>query len=166
MFRLRDPIIYFPFLDHIYIYIEEQKVYTYLYIYIIYILYCIYYFLYIMYMLNILYIYMYIYIYIIYIHIFGLFTSRERRHWTLFSQSALISQSCLHFFEKLKYYDLGNKDYSKKINLGCNRCGCQCSWRLGYCKASHSAQEQIHYEFYWPGCENLSNLITFKAVEA
>ena len=164
MFRLRDPIIYFPFLDHIYIYIEEQKVYTYLYIYYIYFILYILFFIYYVYAKYI--IYIYVYIYIIYIHIFGLFTSRERRHWTLFSQSALISQLCLHFFEKLKYYDLGNKDYSKKINLGCNRCGCQCSWRLGYCKVSHSAQEQIHYEFYWQGCENLSNLITFKAVEA
>ena len=160
MFHLRDPIIYFPFLDHIYIYIEEQKVYTYLYIYYIYFILYILFFIYYVYAKYII----YIYIYILYIHIFGLFTSRERRHWTLFSQSALISQLCLHFFEKLKYYDLGNKDYSKKINLGCNRCGCQCSWRLGYCKASHSAQGQIHYGFYWPGCENLSNLITFKGV--
>ena len=33
----------------------------------------------------------------------------------LTSQSALISQLYLHFFQKLKYYTLGNKDYSRKL---------------------------------------------------
>ena len=33
----------------------------------------------------------------------------------LFSQSALFPQLYLHFFQKLKYYTLGNKDYSKKL---------------------------------------------------
>ena len=33
----------------------------------------------------------------------------------LFSQSALIPQLCLHFFQKLKYYTLENKDYSRKL---------------------------------------------------
>ena len=28
---------------------------------------------------------------------------------------AVISQLCLHFFQKLKYYTLGNKDYSRKL---------------------------------------------------
>ena len=32
----------------------------------------------------------------------------------LFSQSALIPQLCLHFFQKLKYYILENKEYSRK----------------------------------------------------
>ena len=39
----------------------------------------------------------------------------ERWHIMLFSQSALIPQLCLHFFQKLKYYTLGNKDYSRKL---------------------------------------------------
>ena len=42
-------------------------------------------------------------------------TIPERWHVMLFSQSALIPQLCLHFFQKLKYYSLGNKDYSKKL---------------------------------------------------
>ena len=33
----------------------------------------------------------------------------------LFFQSALIPQLCLHFFQKLKYNSLGNKDYSRKL---------------------------------------------------
>ena len=33
----------------------------------------------------------------------------------LISQSAQISQLYLHFFQKLKYYTLGNKDYSRKL---------------------------------------------------
>ena len=33
----------------------------------------------------------------------------------LFSQSAQIPQLCLHFFEKLKYYTFGNKDYCWKL---------------------------------------------------
>ena len=33
----------------------------------------------------------------------------------LFFQSALIPQLSLHFFQKLKYYTLGNKDYSRKL---------------------------------------------------
>ena len=52
--------------------------------------------------------------------------------------------------------------FQKNI-LGCCRCGCQCSWRLGYCKASDSANEQSPFEFYWRGFDNLSNLIIFKA---
>ena len=42
-------------------------------------------------------------------------TRPERWHIMLFSQSTLIPQLCLHFFQKLKYYALGNKDYSKKL---------------------------------------------------
>ena len=42
-------------------------------------------------------------------------TRPERWHIMLFSQSALIPQLCLHFFQKLKYYTLGNKDYSRKL---------------------------------------------------
>ena len=43
--------------------------------------------------------------------------SHERWHKIskLISQSVLISQLYLHFFQKLKYYTLGNKDYSKKL---------------------------------------------------
>ena len=43
--------------------------------------------------------------------------SHERWHKIskLISQTALISQLYLHFFEKLKYYTLGNKDYSRKL---------------------------------------------------
>ena len=33
----------------------------------------------------------------------------------LFSQSALIPQLYLHFFQKLKYYTFGKKDYSRKL---------------------------------------------------
>ena len=33
----------------------------------------------------------------------------------LFSQSALIPQLCLHFFQKLKYYTLGDNDFSRKL---------------------------------------------------
>ena len=33
----------------------------------------------------------------------------------LFSHLALIPQLYLHFFQKLKYYTLGNKDYSRKL---------------------------------------------------
>ena len=33
----------------------------------------------------------------------------------LFFQSALIPQLCLHFFQKLKYNNLGKKDYSRKL---------------------------------------------------
>ena len=33
----------------------------------------------------------------------------------LFSQSALIPQLCLHFFQILKYYTLVNKDYFRKL---------------------------------------------------
>ena len=42
-------------------------------------------------------------------------TRPERWHIMLFSQSALIPQLYLHFFQKLKYYTLGNKDYSRKL---------------------------------------------------
>ena len=42
-------------------------------------------------------------------------TRPERWHIMLFSQSALIPQLCLHFFQKLKYYTLGNNDYSRKL---------------------------------------------------
>ena len=42
-------------------------------------------------------------------------TSHERWNIMLFSHSALIPQLCLHFFQKLKYYTLGNKDYSAKL---------------------------------------------------
>ena len=62
--------------------------------------------------------YIYIYnkqyyiLYIHYIHISGLFISLHRWH-IIFSESALISQLCLQFFEKLWCYTLGNKDYSK-----------------------------------------------------
>ena len=67
MFHLRDPIIYFPFLDHIYIYIEEQKVYTYLYIYYIYFILYILFFIYYVYAKYIIYIYIiYTYIRVIY----------------------------------------------------------------------------------------------------
>ena len=45
------------------------------------------------------------------------FTRPERSHIMLFSQSALIPQLCLHFFQKLKYYTLGNKNYSRKLFL-------------------------------------------------
>ena len=50
---------------------------------------------------------------------------------------------------------LENQNYSIKIILGCSRYSCQYSWRLGYCKASGSFQEQSHYGFYWQGCENI-----------
>ena len=33
----------------------------------------------------------------------------------LFFQSALIPQLCLHFFHKLKYNSLENRDYSRKL---------------------------------------------------
>ena len=60
--------------------------------------------------------YVYIYIYIhIYIHIYEVFTNCHRWHIALFSHSALISQFCLHFCEKLQYNTLGNKDCSKKL---------------------------------------------------
>ena len=42
-------------------------------------------------------------------------TRPERWHIKLFFQSALIPQLCLHFFQKLKYYTLGNKDFSRKL---------------------------------------------------
>ena len=43
-------------------------------------------------------------------------TRPERWHIMLFSQSALIPHwLCLHFFQKLKYYTLGNKDYFRKL---------------------------------------------------
>ena len=42
-------------------------------------------------------------------------TSSERWHKVLFSQSALIPQLSLHSFQKLKYYTLGNEDYSTKL---------------------------------------------------
>ena len=42
-------------------------------------------------------------------------TRPERWHIMLFSQSALIPQICLFFFQKLKYYILGNNDYSRKL---------------------------------------------------
>ena len=42
-------------------------------------------------------------------------TRPERWHIMLFSQSALIPQLYLHFFQKLKYYTLGNKDYYRKL---------------------------------------------------
>ena len=42
-------------------------------------------------------------------------TRPERWHIMLFSQSAPIPQLCLHFFQKLKYYTLGNKDYFRKL---------------------------------------------------
>ena len=42
-------------------------------------------------------------------------TTPERWYIMLFSPSALIRQLCLQFFQKLKYYALGNKDYSRKL---------------------------------------------------
>ena len=42
-------------------------------------------------------------------------TSTEIWHIILFSHSALILPLCLHFFQKLKYYTLENKDYSWKL---------------------------------------------------
>ena len=48
-------------------------------------------------------------------YITGVLTRSERWHIMLFSQSALIPQLRLHFFQKLKYYTLGNKDYSRKL---------------------------------------------------
>ena len=42
-------------------------------------------------------------------------TCPERRYIKLFFQSALISQLCLHFFQKLKYNIFGKKDYSLKL---------------------------------------------------
>ena len=42
-------------------------------------------------------------------------TRPERWHIMLFSQSALIPQLYLHFFQKLKYYTLGNKEYYRKL---------------------------------------------------
>ena len=48
-------------------------------------------------------------------YISSVLTRTERWHIMLFSQSALIPQLCLHFFQKLKYYTLGNKDYSRKL---------------------------------------------------
>ena len=33
----------------------------------------------------------------------------------LFSQSTLTPQLWLHYFQKVKYYTLGNKDYSRKL---------------------------------------------------
>ena len=39
---------------------------------------------------------------------FRVLTSPEGWYIMLFSRSTLISQLCLHFFEKLKYYTLGN----------------------------------------------------------
>ena len=48
-------------------------------------------------------------------YISRLSTRPERWHVMLFSQSALIPQLCLHFFQKLKYYTLGKKDYSRKL---------------------------------------------------
>ena len=42
-------------------------------------------------------------------------TRPERWHIMLFSQSALIPQLCLHFFQKFKYCTLGNKAYSTKL---------------------------------------------------
>ena len=48
-------------------------------------------------------------------YISRLSTRPEKWHVMLFSQSALIPQLYLHFFQKLKYYTLGNKDYSRKL---------------------------------------------------
>ena len=48
-------------------------------------------------------------------YITSVLTRPERWHIMLFSQSALIPQLCLHFFQKLKYYTLGYKDYSRKL---------------------------------------------------
>ena len=42
-------------------------------------------------------------------------TSTEILHIMLLSYWDLIPQLCLHFFQKLKYYTLGNKDYSRKL---------------------------------------------------
>ena len=39
----------------------------------------------------------------------------EKCHIMLFSPSALIPHLCLHFFQKLKYYTLGNNEYSRNL---------------------------------------------------
>ena len=44
--------------------------------------------------------------------------SPERWRIMLFSLTALISQLCLYFLEKLWYYTLGDKNYSKKLFWG------------------------------------------------
>ena len=43
-------------------------------------------------------------------------TSTEILHIMLFFYWALIPQLCLHFFQKLKYYTLENKDYFRKLS--------------------------------------------------
>ena len=48
-------------------------------------------------------------------YISRLSTRPEKWHVMLFSQSALIPQLYLHFFQKLKYYTFGKKDYSRKL---------------------------------------------------
>ena len=42
-------------------------------------------------------------------------TSTEMWHSMLFSHSGLIPQLCLHVFQKMRYYALENKDYSRKL---------------------------------------------------
>ena len=48
-------------------------------------------------------------------YITRLLTGPEIWHIMLFSQSALIPQLCLLFFQKLKHYTLENKQYSRKL---------------------------------------------------
>ena len=48
-------------------------------------------------------------------YISRVWTRPERWHIMLLFQSALIPQLCLHFFQKLKCYTLGNNDYSRKL---------------------------------------------------
>ena len=92
MFHLRDPIIYFPFLDHIYIYIEEQKVYTYLYIYYIYFILYILFFIYYVYAKYI------IYIYIYYIYIYSGYLLAVREDIEHYFPNQLLSPSCVYTF--------------------------------------------------------------------
>ena len=95
------------------------SIYLYLYIYIY------------IYLSISLYKYIYIYIYIILYICYLPRCHLALRDYNIFccfpNQLSLISQLCLHFFEKLSYYTFGNKNYSKKHILGCSRCGCQCS---------------------------------------
>ena len=48
-------------------------------------------------------------------HIARVLTRPEKCHIMLFSPSALIPHLCLHLFQKLKYYTLGNNEYSRKL---------------------------------------------------
>ena len=122
---------------HTYIYI---CIYIYMYIYSVYI------YLHIcIFILNIYVIY-YNIINIHYMHISSVFTSHERWNIT-FYQSALIFQLCLHYYAIVILY-FGKQGLFQKFVLGCRRYGCQCSWRLGYCKTSNSAQKQSSCGFY------------------